>query len=361
MKSGRLKVVLPMLTFVPGGMGGSETYAIEVVRALGERDDLDLTVLVAPAAEGLFPAVPEVVVDRVSGGSGTTQRLWSLVQASRGSAAARSALHRADVVHYLFTVPVPPAEGTPRVVTLLDVQHHDVPDMFKRSERLYRRFAYDRSAQHADQIITISAFCKERISECLNIAGDRIEVARLAADRGWFTPAPVGREDFVLYPAAAWPHKNHRRLLTAMETVRLVRPELRLVLTGAGRERLGALPDWAEHLGRISDAQLRDLYRRAACLVFPSMYEGFGLPPLEAMSAGCPVAASYAGSLPEVCADAAAYFDPTDPGDIARGISEALSNEGDLVEQGYRRVATFSWQVCADAHVRAYEAAVGRG
>jgi glycosyltransferase involved in cell wall biosynthesis len=97
---------------------------------------------------------------------------------------------------------------------------------------------------------------------------------------------------------------------------------------------------------------LVDLYRSAACLVFPSLYEGFGLPPLEAMACGCPVAVSNATSLPEVCGDAAEYFDPLSPEEAAAAVQRAL--DGRLVERGRARAAGFTWEACARAHDAVY-------
>ena len=107
----------------------------------------------------------------------------------------------------------------------------------------------------------------------------------------------------MLYPARGWPHKNHGRLFEAFALVRRERPELRLVLTGGGHEGL-PLPEGAESRGNISHHKLVSLYRRAACLVFPSLYEGFGAPPLEAMACGTPVVTSDRTSLPELAGDA---------------------------------------------------------
>ena len=100
--------------------------------------------------------------------------------------------------------------------------------------------------------------------------------------------------------------------------------------------------------------ELVGLYRRAAALVFPSLYEGFGLPPVEAMACGCPVAASSAGSLPEVCGDAAVLFDPTDPEAIAAGILEALTRSAELSAAGLARAACFTWDATARAHDSVY-------
>jgi glycosyltransferase involved in cell wall biosynthesis len=110
--------------------------------------------------------------------------------------------------------------------------------------------------------------------------------------------------------------------------------------------------------GIVSQSELERLYRTAAVLAFPSRYEGFGLPPLEAMASGCPVAASRAGSLPEVCGDAAVLFDPDSPPDIARGILEAIERRAELAPAGLERVREFAWERCAERHVAAYREAI---
>ncbi len=354
----RLKVALSMATFVPGGMGGSETYARELVKELVHRPEIDLSVLVAPAASGVFGEVREVVLDRLAGGARATDRLRTLAQTVRPGRAARAELARADVVHYPFTVPLPANRRQQGVITLLDLQHHEIPEMFSRQERVYRRFAYDRPARTAARVITISEFAKQSIVERLAVPADMIDVAPLGVDSYWFERQRGSREDFAFYPATAWPHKNHDRLIRAIEQVRRLRPAFRLVLTGGLRDQLGILPDWVEHRGYVEASEIRELYRRASCLAFPSLYEGFGLPPLEAMAAGCPVVVARTAALPEVCGDAAVYVDPESVESIALGIEQALARGSGFVDRGMERARTFTWGACADRHLDSYRKAL---
>jgi glycosyltransferase involved in cell wall biosynthesis len=173
-------------------------------------------------------------------------------------------------------------------------------------------------------------------------------------DHTLFRPGDDEREPFILYPARPWPHKNHARLLEAFTALRETRPRLRLILTGGDLERLDPLPEGVTRLGTVSSERVASLYRRAACLVFPSLYEGFGLPPLEAMACGCPVAAANAGAIPEVCGDAAVLFDPTDVDAIAAGILEADERSQELREKGLARAAAFSWVETARLHETVY-------
>lgn len=295
-----------------------------------------------------------VVADGYSRSTTTAGRLRAIATSTVRPGSELALLDGVDALHYPLTVPVPRPDR-PHAITVHDVQHLDLPDLFTRSERLFRKLAYDRAARHATEVIVVSDFVRERVIERLSLDPQHVHVAWLGVDHQRFTPAiGAGREPFLLYPARPWPHKNHARLFEAFASIRRSRPDLRLVLTGVGHDPR-ALPDGVE-ARNVSGAELVDLYRRAACLVFPSLYEGFGLPPVEAMACGCPVAVADAGSLPEVGGDAAVLFDPRVPEAIAAGIDDALTRSAELSERGLRRASIFTWENTARAHDRVYAA-----
>jgi glycosyltransferase involved in cell wall biosynthesis len=354
-----LRLGVPAWTLVPAAMGGSETYARELLRSLSERSDVEVTTLVGRDAAGVLPSSHEVVAARVGGGASVTTRGVNLVRAALPGRTTRAVLQAQDVVHYPFSVPVPRGAGVPWVVTLHDVQHLDLPQMFTRAEREYRRLAYDLPARRAGAVVTVSEFCRSRIVDRLGIPAHRVRVAPLGVDTSRFVPHTGGRERFVLCPATAWPHKNHRRLVAAMALVRETSPDLRLVLTGGRLESLGELPPWVEVRGHVPIVELQRLYRSAACLALPSLYEGFGLPVLEAMASGCPVAASDRGALAETAGGAAVLFDPEDARAVADGILRALGRASTLSAAGPRRAATFTWSRCAERHMDVYDEMVG--
>ena len=356
-----LQVALSMLTLVPGGMGGSETYARELVRQLSSTDAVTATAYLPHSAAGFASGLPEYLVSGLPAGGSTADRLRTVAALTRRGPSIRRAMSDAEVVHYPFTVPTPkPKRGQAVVQSLLDIQHIELPGMFSQAELLYRRLNYEGFARRADAVITISHFAKRRMIELLDIPADRVHVAQLGVDSARFVPNLGPREDFVLYPARGWPHKNHSRLIEAMKIVRSVRPDTRLVLTGGGLDSLGDLPSWVDRRGLVSESELLELYRTASVMAFPSLYEGFGLPPLEAMASGCPVAASDAGSIPEVVGNAAALFDPRSVDSIADGIATAFRRGSELSAAGVPHAAGFTWRACLDAHVDAYEAAVAR-
>jgi glycosyltransferase involved in cell wall biosynthesis len=348
-----MRVGLSLLTLVPGISGGSETYARELCRAFARVGEHQYEVLVPTLAPEAGGGLETVVATGYPAATTIPGRLRAMAGASTRPGALADTLAGADVVHYPLTVPVPPVDR-PTILTLLDVQHLDLPGLFPRGERLFRRLAYDRAAAKADQVIVISEWTRGRVIERLGLDAGRVHGIHLAVDHERFTPDPaVEREPFLLYPARPWPHKNHERLFEAFARLRDERPELRLVLTGVGHDA-ARLPAGVESLGGVPTSELVSLYRRAAALVFPSLYEGFGLPPLEALACGCPVASSDAGSLPEVLGDAAVLFDPEDPSAIAAGVVEALDRAGELSALGPSRAAAFTWEATARAHDEVY-------
>lgn len=347
-----MRVGLSLLTLIPGISGGSETYVRELSRALARVGTHEYLALVPPLAPDAGEGLPTVVADDYRSSVTTTGRLRAMGSAALWSSGLRSLLDGVDVVHYPLTVPLPRSD-LPHVVTVHDLQHLDLPELFPRSERLFRRVAYDRAACKAAEVIVISEFVRERAVDLLGLDPEHVHAIWLGVDHDRFTPSfDMQREPLLLYPARPWPHKNHARLFEAFTRIHRRRPDLRLLLTGVGHDQ-HSLPEGVEARS-VSGAELVDLYRRAACVVFPSLYEGFGLPPIEAMACGCPVAAAEAGSLPEVCGDAAVLFDPLDPEAIAAGVDEALTRAAELSERGLGRAALFTWDETARAHDRIY-------
>jgi glycosyltransferase involved in cell wall biosynthesis len=340
----RAMVGISLLTLVPGELGGSETYVRELLRSLGRVGELDYRVLLPPAAPDAGEGLPsEVATDYRLAGS-VPQRLLAMSEAAARPGRLRGRLAAAAVVHFPLTIRIP-AVRTPSVVTLHDLQHLDLPSMFPRSERAFRRVAWHRSVRAADRVIVVSEFVRRGAIEQLGIDAARIRVVALGLDHAHLRPTTVSREPFLLYPARRWPHKNHERLFEAFARLRRERPELRLVLTGGGST--AALPEGVEALGRVAPAEVVSLMQRASALVFPSLYEGFGLPPLEAMACGCPVACSNIAALPETVGDAARLFDPHDPEAIAAAIRDVLDEPEPWIERGLERAAGFSWDATA--------------
>jgi glycosyltransferase involved in cell wall biosynthesis len=352
-------VGISLLTLVPGVVGGSETYVRELLRGLADAGTLDYRVL---TSAGLELAQPNGAGGRLEM-TGVPSYRFSATMRGRSLAMARAAfrpgpirrdmrLGELDAIHFPLSVMLPRVGTPPAAATIHDLQHEVFPSFFSRPELAYRRRAYAWTARLSRLVITPSTFVAGTIAGRLGVPEPRVRVIHHGLDHDRVFPDARERQPFLLYPANRWPHKNHERLFQALALVRRSRPELRLVLTGAGQDG-SALPAGVEARGRVSDEELVDLYRSAAALVFPSLYEGFGTPTLEAMACGCPVASSTAGALPEVVGDAAALFDPGSAEAIADGIERALT-DASLPERGLVHAARFTWAASARAHEAVY-------
>ena len=337
---------ISLLTLVPGELGGSETYVRELLRGLDRVGEHEYKVLLPPVAPDAAEGLPAEIATEYRHAQTILERLVAMGTAAARPGPLRARLDDARVVHYPLTIRIPPVEK-PSVVTLHDVQHLDLPQMFPRSERRFRSVAWHRSARGAQRVIVMSEFVRERAVEKLGLHPERVRVIPLGLDHDELQPGTGEREPFLLYPARRWPHKNHERLFEAFAVLRGERPELRLVLTGGGD--FSDVPEGVEARGHVPRSEVVSLMQRASALVFPSLYEGFGLPPLEAMACGCPVASSNAASLPEVAGDAARLFDPHDPEAIAEAVREALDDPQPWVERGVAHAARFSWDETARA------------
>jgi len=348
-----VRVGISLLTLVPGLVGGSETYARELARALARVGELEYTAFVPIVAPGAGDGLPTTVVTEYRARTTMTGRIAAMSLAAALPSPIRRRFDRAgvDALHFPLSVMIPRTERPPAVTTVHDLQHELYPRFFSRAELAYRRAAYGWTVKRSRLLIAISEHARQTLLERYRLSPTRVRTVHLGIDHTRFTLGEVEREPFLLYPANRWPHKNHERLFAGFALVRRERPELRLVLTGQGHER-ARLSEGVESRGHVSADELVALYRSAACLVFPSLYEGFGLPPLEAMACGCPVVCSNATSLPEVCGDAAEYFDPLSAEDMAAAILRGL--DGRLVERGLARATGFTWDACARAHDAVY-------
>ena len=348
-------VGISLLTLVPGIVGGSETYARELCRGLARVGELEYQVFLPAIAPDAADGLPAEIVERYRASRTMPGRVRAMAGAAvRGGSIKRELeLDRLDAIHFPLSVMLPLVSETPAASTILDLQHEFLPENFGRAELAYRRFLYGLTARRSRIVIAISEHARETLIERLGLAPDRVRTIHLGVDVERFTPADVDREPFLLYPANRWPHKNHERLFEAFALLRSERPELRLVLTGTGHTDV---PDGVEARGRVSADELVDLYRRAAALVFPSKYEGFGQPPLEALACACPVACSDLPPLREVCGDAAVYFDPDDAESIAAATLEAIARGGTA---GPARAARFTWDDCARKHDDVYRELAG--
>ena len=353
-------VGISLLTLVPRTSGGSETYARELVRGLARVGRLEYHVYAPTLAPGVIDGLRGHVVESYEASDSTAGRLRAMAAATTFPGRVRREVigTAPDVLHFPLTITIPRGAGVPYVTSVLDVQHEVYPRFFSRAELAYRRFAYRAAVAGSKLVVTISEHAREAIVERLGVPPERVRAIYLGLDFERLKPGDQRRGPFLLYPANGWPHKNHARLLKAFALIRRERPELRLVLTGSGLSKLPPC-EGVEVRGHVPREELIRLFQTAEALVFPSLYEGFGLPPLEAMACGCPVAASNAAALPEVLGDACRYFDPNDPETIAAATLAVLADAGALSAKGLEHARHFTWDKCARRHDDVYEEAGG--
>lgn len=375
-----LRVGVNLLWLVPGVVGGSEEYTTRLLDAIAdelESEDhpIDLTLFVNRRFPGAHPALVErfsTEVAPVDGGS----KPWR-VAAESSWLAWRTRRLALDVVHHAGGI-VPVVRPAPAVVTIHDLQPLAMPDFFSPAKRWFARATIPYAARTARAVVTLSEFTRDDVVARLGSPVERIALVTPGLDPVRDRPADelasvadlyrVSGRPFFLYPAITYPHKNHLVLIDAFAEVVRRHPEALLVLSNgpaqceqdllARIEALG-LDGNVRRVGRIPGSDLDALYELATAVVFPSRFEGFGLPVLEAMRRGCPVVASTAGALPEVVGRAALVADPEDRAGWTRamiGLLEDPALRAELSVAGPDRVAVYDWRVSARRLLAVYRA-----
>lgn len=369
-----MRIGINMLPIIPGQMGGMEAYARGLVRGLGTVDRRNEYVLFANRENAAtWDDLPESFSVHECPVSGRRKPARTLYEQLRLNRLARSL--GIELLHSLVHVAPPPVRGRPSVVTIGDIIFLRFPREFTFIQRRVAGFLCRRAARTCDRILTFSEFSKADVQEEFGVTAGKITATPLGT-----TPLPEDSrtaeaffrefripEKYLFSVLATYHHKNLEGLLRAFRELKQRRTiPHHLVVCGlkmAGhREFLDALArlevaDSVIFTGWAPDAALRELHVRADCFVYPSLYEGFGLPVLDAMSLGTPVACSNVTSLPEVAGDAAALFDPNDPGAIAEAVWRCLADSAyraSLVEKGRARAATFTWENCARKTLETY-------
>jgi glycosyltransferase involved in cell wall biosynthesis len=365
--------------FLEPRMGGLETYVRRLVPALLEaRPDLRISVFVNEHGRQLIASEPwgssvDLVTHRLLGARGTRALGEALLL---GPLADR----RGCDVLYSVAMTAPLRPGVPSVVMVADVTWLREPGAVPRSTRVLWKSLVIPAARRARILITISKTASREIAEDFGIPLERIEVVPLGPGVDAAAEATpevdlrsglgLGDGPIVLAVSAFLAHKNVGHLVEAMPAIRREAPEAVLVLPGnwtrlrdevAARASALGLSDAVAFPGWTDAADLEGLYRAATCFVLPSLREGFGLPVLEAMRRGVPVACSNTSAVLEVAGDAALFFDPREPDAIARAVTAIVGDPGlaaDLAERGRQRAAQFTWRRTATETLASLERAL---
>jgi glycosyltransferase involved in cell wall biosynthesis len=350
----RLRIAVDLTPMLPGGAnGGVKPAILEFIRALQELKDpgFDFCFIIAGSTDAEIRAL---ATDRDE-----TIRLGS----ARGRRILRPALfgrERVDLLYAPFGMVRFPYIGVPIISMVVDLLHRDYPHSLPVTERQFRESYFTNMVLCADRFQVISDYTGERLAFHYNVPLDKIFRTYLPIqDRLKPAVKPFGPANrFFFYPANFWPHKNHEILLIAYQIYRHQAGSSAwdLVLAGSDDPRRLELQVLAKRLGidrhvlfkgHMPDTDFAQLFSTAAALAFPSLHEGFGIPPLEAMTLGVPVLSSDAGSLPEVVGLAGLLIDPRKPVELAAAMQSLASSDelqGDLRKRGFERAKCFSFQ-----------------
>ena len=361
-----------MLHLVPGETGGSELYARRLVPALLEAGSSTLVVFAPSAAVESLLAEPWGHNVEIAG-------IPVDARSRAGRAVAEQTRLRGrgiDLLHNLFTT-APAFPGVPQVTTIHDLIYKRFPETHRGLHATGLGVLAWIAAHRSRRIIAVSQATKDDIVRFLHVVPERVDVTY----EGPALPLGGGLDEselrsllglsdapIVLTASAKLPHKNLERLFEAFSRLQtepapiLIVPGYKTFHEPALRERASSLaPGRILFTGWLDDAVLDGLFRAATCFVFPSLAEGFGLPVLDALVRGTPVACSNATSLPEVGGDAVLYFDPTETGEISSAISQLLENEAvreTLRAAGPKQAEKFSWAQTAEGTLKSYERAL---
>ena len=360
------------------GLGGNESYATNLIEALAEIDSVNcytLYVTRREAVERFSNRWPNFSVR-------TTLPHTPLVRIPL-TLSAELRRNPVDVLHVQFTAP--PFSPCPVVVSIHDLSFEHLPETFKWRSRKQLRITVRRSARQAAQVIALSEYARGNILDSYHVNPEKVSVIPLAAP-GHFRPVSDEEElqrvrqtygiegDYILSVGAIQPRKNLSRLVAAYSHLRRAKPEgklPKLVLVGKCAwlydETLRTIKQLEVSnsvvlTGYVPQADLPALYSGALCFVYPSYFEGFGLPPLEAMKCGAPVIVGDRTSLPEVVGDAGVLVDPFNVGEIASAI-QRVTADGELRAQlrvkGLERAKLFDWRETARQTLAVYKKAAG--
>lgn len=357
-----MKLGINALGLYPGKIGGAEQYLRNILKELESFQEIETYLFVIADAVATFQENERFHVVVVDLGYNHNVQLNGYIL-----------YYQIDVWFCPFFHMIPSNCSIPNVTTIFDIQQDYFPENFDPHVLEERRRLTRETVSVTNKLLTISEYSKKTLVEKYHIEPEKIEVTYLDADASFNLPVDADHleeirstlpEQFILFPANMWPHKNHINLIKgfgiAKEKYNL---PLHLVFTGA-KEResrqieqaieQAQIRDFVDYLGYLPQDDMRYVFKCANMLAFPSRFEGFGIPLVEAMAAEIPIICSSVSSVPEIAGDAAVIFNEMDPEDIAEAIRRVYTDEAlrkDLVEKGKQRRKDFSWEKCAEQTV----------
>ncbi len=277
-----------------------------------------------------------------------------------------------------FNIPIGKIKAKKRVVTLCDMYFAVHTENLSFLKKIYAKLFYQKAVDFSEKVITISSFSKKEILDHVKRAENKVTVIPLGVDTKLFSLKKKRQErklpsKFFLYVGNVKPNKNLPRLFRAFSKLALENPSLSLVVVSKAKEEekkqvlqkafKEKVPSSILFFNDVLEKELPYFYEKAISFVFPSLYEGFGLPPLEAMSLGCPVLTSSIEPLLEVCGSSAFYFDPCKEEEIYKGMKQVLVQKEEVekkIKEGKMHVKKFSWETVAKRHLSLFKEILNR-
>lgn len=271
-----------------------------------------------------------------------------------------------------YNIPLLPIKAKKRLATIPDIFHLAHASTLPFKQQVYARIVTNAAVKLSNKVVTISDYSAQEIKRLTGVSGSKVETVLLGLDTSEFKSVQSQGiqqqvrsiyslpERYILFVGNVKPHKNLQTLVDAFALLMQSQPDLHLLIAGKKEgfitgdkelferiEKNEILAKRIKFSGYVEAEHLPVIYNMASLFVFPSLYEGFGFPPLEAMACGCPVVASNRASIPEICGESALYIDPTDPVAMAQGIEKAITDKylrDDLVNKGLAQVQKYKWE-----------------
>jgi glycosyltransferase involved in cell wall biosynthesis len=353
--------------FLTQSITGVQRYALELVKSLDsmiDADELDGTkysiTLLAPRNIKYIPEFKHIklrIVGRLKG------HFWEQIELPYFSS-------KGLLINFCNAGPLLKRN---QIVTIHDAAVFATPSNFSFIFRSWYKVLLYGLCKNSLRVITVSNFSMKELIRYCQIDPGKLRVIyegkehaiTIKADNNIIQKLNLTKKKYILAVSSLNPNKNFRAIIDALEEIK--NDDFEIIVAGGTNPKIFEMqekfPDKVKYVGYVSDNELRTLYEHAYCFIFPSFYEGFGLPPLEAMALGCPVIVSHSSSMPEVCADAALYCDPYNPSDLANQINRLLEEpelRDELIIRGIQRGELFTWKNCGHETMKVIKEALNK-
>ena len=365
----KIRIGINLLTLVPGEIGGMEQYIRNLISySLHASDDYELILFLNKYNIDTFvenhKKLRKILIhENIDGNLQLHVWIYKL---------------KIDIWFCPLLTLEPRGINIPSIVTIPDIQHEFYPEFFDPYTLRWRYASYDYSVKRCDAVLTLSKYSKETIVEKYKIPENKVYAIHLDSSQEFYLNHSEATDQKVIekyqlpneygfYPANTWQHKNHLNLLKAMVILKKhFNVKINMVFTGSGQQAHESITNFINEndlseqikfLGYLPQEEMPYVYRNAKFLVFPSLFEGFGIPLVEAMRTKTPIVCSNAGSIPEVVEDSALLFDPNNPEDIALKILEVLKEQTriELINKGIKQAEKFSWEKCSETTLEVFK------